>query len=121
MSVPRGRIDSDILPIPLYSIPYVAAIVASSSGLTKDVSAQGMIFAIFPIILVIAGLILIIIGITTAGGGCVGTGLMWVGGGIIVGDFGGFVMVKNPYVLVAGGAGFVILLIGAALRAFVTC
>ncbi len=80
-----------------------------------------MIIAIFPLILVVIGLVLIIVGISTATGGCVGSGLMWVGGGIIVGDFGGFIQIKNPYVLIAGGAGFVILLVGAAMRAFLTC
>ena len=86
-----------------------------------DETGQGPLLAIFPIVLVLIGVIMIFVGISTASGGCVGTGLMWIGGGIIIGDFGGFVVVKHPFVLIGGGAGFVVILIGAAARAFLSC
>lgn len=76
---------------------------------------------VLSIILIVVGVVMILIGVSTAQSGCVGSGLMWIGGGVIVGGFGGFVTVQNPYVLISGGAGFVIVLVGAATRAFVTC
>lgn len=50
---------------------------------------------------------------------CVGNELIWIGAGVMVGGFGEAVIFANPYVALAGGAGVVLLLIGAVLRAFV--
>jgi hypothetical protein len=43
--------------------------------------------------------------------------LMWIGAGLIIGDFGGFVTVNHPLILVAGGGGVVTLLVGAVFKA----
>jgi len=63
------------------------------------------------------GIAFIWFGLTRAGVGCVGDGLMWIGAGLTIGDFGGFVTVKHPLILVAGGAGIVTLLVGAVFKA----
>ncbi len=82
-------------------------------SLWKDENAQTEILAL---ILVVAGIVIIIIGGVLASGTEVGTGLIWIGIGIIVADVGGFVVVETPTVLIGGGAGFVILLAGAFLH-----
>ncbi len=81
--------------------------------LRGDDRAQAEIVAL---ILVIIGIVLIIYGATLATGTEVGSGLEWIGIGIIIADVGGFVVVKTPTVLIGGGAGFVILLIGAFIH-----
>jgi hypothetical protein len=69
------------------------------------------------LVLLLVGLAFIWFGLTRAGVGCVGDGLMWIGVGLTIGDFGGFVTVKHPLILVAGGAGIVTLLVGAVFKA----
>ena len=81
--------------------------------LRRDDSAQAEIVAL---VLVIVGVALIIYGGTLATGTEVGSGLVWIGIGIIVADVGGFVVFETPYVLIGGGAGFVIVIIGALIH-----
>ncbi len=90
-------------------------------SLRSDALGQAPILILMTVVLVIIGVIMIFVGIATASAGCIGTGLMWIGGGIIVGDFGGFVSIQAPPVLIAGGAGAVIVIIGAIARALGSC
>jgi hypothetical protein len=75
---------------------------------------------LFPLLLVVIGIAFILYGLTAASG-CVGDELMWIGAGIVIGDFGGFVIVKHPAVLIGGGGGLVVLIVGAAFRALLRC
>jgi len=101
--------------------PNVHALGTSPLSLRDEAFGQAPILILVSIVLVIIGVIMIFVGITTATSGCIGSGLMWIGGGIIIGDFGGFVQVQTPPILIAGGAGAVILLVGAGARAFGAC
>ncbi len=83
-------------------------------SLRGDDDAQ--IAEIIGLILFVAGIVLIIVGLTQATGSDVGSGLEWIGGGVIIADIGGFLEVKVPHVLIAGGAGFVVLLVGAFIH-----
>lgn len=81
-----------------------------------DKFGEAPILVLLSVVLVIVGVVMLLAGIATASSGCIGTGLMWIGGGIIVGDFGGYLSIQIPHVLIGGGAGAVILLVGAAVR-----
>ena len=69
----------------------------------------------------IVALVMVIIGIQSASGGCAATGLMWIGGGIALGGFGGTLTVRTPYIAIGGAGGLVLLLVGAFLRASMVC
>ncbi len=84
-----------------------------------DEEGAGLL-SLLPIILIVIGVAFILYGLTAASG-CVGDELMWIGAGIVIGDFGGFVLVKSPSILVGGGGGLVVLIVGAALRALLRC
>jgi hypothetical protein len=73
-------------------------------------------FLFIAAIIAIVGLALVVYGV-----GLVqvhlGSGLISIGAGLLLLDVGGFVVVRNPYILIGGAAGAVIILIGAALSA----
>ena len=85
-------------------------------GLINDDHGQ---LQIIGAIILIIGIIMIIYGISIASNGTVGSGLMWVGGGIILGfGIGGMVATFNYYsIAISGPAGVVVLIIGALMKA----
>jgi len=89
------------------------------SGRFSD-DAQGELetaLTIIGIIAFIAATLMIIGGINLATNGTksnhVGAGLMWIGGGCLIGDLGGVVIFQSPKLLIAGVAGVVLIIIGA--------
>lgn len=67
---------------------------------------------------VLVGIGIILYGLLTQSG-CTGNELIWIGAGVMVAGFGEAVVFANPLIAIGGGAGVVILLVGALLRAFI--
>ncbi len=86
-----------------------------------NLSAQASLIALLPFIPFLAGLVLVVIGLNVASGGCAARGLMWIGAGIAVGGFGGVLTVKTPYIAIGGAGGLVLILIGALLQGPLGC
>ncbi len=86
------------------------------SRIRDDVCGQGGLFELVAVAMLIIGVIMILVGIGIVNGGGLGLGLMVIGGGMVIGDIGGVIIVENSYVLIGGAAGAVFLLIGAFIR-----
>lgn len=82
----------------------------------KDDLAQ---IQLIGIIFVIIGVAMLIYGISIASNGQIGSGLMWIGGGIIVGfGIGGTATTFNYYsIVVSGPPGIVLIIIGSLMKA----
>ncbi len=87
----------------------------------RNHSAQAGFIIFVGFIPIIAGLILIVIGLNVASGGCVAQGLMWIGAGIAIGGFGGVLAIKIPHVAIGGAGGLVLIVIGAFLQGPLGC
>lgn len=71
------------------------------------------------IVIVLIGICMIIYGISIASNGEVGSGLMWIGGGILLGfGLGGAATTFNYYsIVISGPPGVVLVIIGALMKA----
>lgn len=85
-------------------------------ALSKDRLGQGLL-AFIPFLI---ALVFIVGGIYLIATGCAGLGLVSIGVGAIIGGFGGTLEAGYGALVAGGTAGFVLIVVGVAVRTWVT-
>jgi hypothetical protein len=62
----------------------------------------------------LVGLMVILIGLSMVGT-YLGTGLIWIGAGLAVGGYGGYVTLHHPIMAISGTGGIVLIVLGALI------